>query len=372
MRGPLRWLIAAGCASLVFAVLPATALADGPRPMVESESASNVTATDATLEAQINPGSGEDGFSLETTYEFFLESPWCGSLHPFGSCEASGGVLVYKGTIAGGTTSPQLERVDLSGVGHVLSPDTTYGYRVVAHNEVGEAFGGEKTFTTPDRSSPCVEDPQDCNPPPSAPVIESVTVSHITKTDATLEATIDTEGLETEFAFHMISSPCSKKGDGCELVVPIKLPKGGKLFGSFEPQTVSLDLNSAGVALGEGEYVFGVTAQNREGETSKSGGVFEVSEEPKAEPEAETQHNFELEVQAQIESHIDKGGPPSKPPHTTAPAGSSPPPVSGEVKVAVISKPAHGKPSSKHGKRHKHKHHGKKAPHRPSKVTKHK
>ncbi len=371
MRHPLRWLIATGCASLVFAVLPAAALAGGPRPTVESESATNVTETDATLEAQINPGSGEDGFSLETMYEFFLESPWCGSLRPFGSCEASGGVLVYKGTIPGGTTSPQLERVDLGSVGHELSPDTTYGYRVVAHNEVGEAFGGEKTFTTPGRSSPCVEDPQDCNNPPSAPVIESVTVSHITKTDATLEATIDTEGLETEYAFHMISSPCSKKGDGCELIVLIKLPKGGKLFGSLEPQTVSLDLNSAGVVLGEGEYIFGVTAQNREGETSKSGGVFEGPEEPKAEPEAATQHNVELEEQIQAEAYIDEGndsGPPeSTSPHSTA-SGGSPSPLGGQMKVGVISKPTHGKQSKKH---HKRKHHGTTAaPHHP-KVKRH-
>jgi hypothetical protein len=267
MRRALGLPIATVAALLAVASLPAVALADGagPRPTIESVSAANVTATDATLEAQINPGSGEDGFSLETTYEFFLEAPWCGSYRLFGGCEASGGVLVYKGTIPGGTTSPQLESVDLANVGHALSPNVTYGYRVVAFNEVGQAFSRELTFTT--------------LPAGKAPVIEAVTVSHLTATDATLEATIDTEDLETEYAFHMWSSPCSKKGSGCELVVPVKLPCKGTLFGSLVPQTVSLDLKSAGVTLGPGEYGFSVTARNAAGGVTASGGVFEAPEE---------------------------------------------------------------------------------------------
>jgi hypothetical protein len=340
MRRPVRWLIATVGAVLAVALLPVGALADssgGPKPTVESESATHITATDATLQALIDPGSGEDGFALETTYEFFLESPWCGSVRPFGGCEASGGVLVYKGTIAGGATSPQMERVDLGSVGQKLSPDTTYGYRVVARNEVGEAFGFEKTFTTLAAK---------------APVIESVKVSHLTKTDATLEATIDTEGLETEYAFHMISSPCSKKGAGCELIVAIKLPSGGRLYGSFVPQTVSLDLNSVGVELGGGEYIFGVTASNEAGETNASGGVFEALEEPVVEP---LKHSV-TPGPASDEPEVPLAGGQS-----TTNGGSPPAPAGGSTLASISSKPAHGKPSTKHGKRHKRKHHDTKA-----------
>jgi hypothetical protein len=265
MRRSLRWLIAMAGASLALAALPVTALADGPKPTVESESAANVAASDATLEAQINPGSGEDGFSLATTYEFFLESPWCGSFFPFGGCEASGGVLVYKGTIPAGTTAPQLESVDLVSVGRKLSPGTTYGYRVVARNEVGEAFGGEKTFTTPAEGK--------------APVIESLSISNLTPTDATLEATIDTEGSSTFYEFLMWSSPCSKHGDGCELLARVPLPFG-VLTGSFVPQRVSLDLNSgAHVTLGPGEYGFSVRAIDAGGETEAPWQNFEAPEE---------------------------------------------------------------------------------------------
>jgi hypothetical protein len=345
MRRPLSVPIATAAAVLACVSLPAGALAGGPgpRPTIESVSVSNVTATDATLEAEINPGSGEDGFSLETTYEFFLEAPWCGSFRSFGACEASGGVLVYKGTIPGGTTSPQLESVDLASAGHALSPNVTYGYRVVASNEVGQAFSGERIFTTP--------------PEGKAPVVESVSVSHLTATDATLEATIDTEGLETEYAFHLWSSPCSKKGSGCELVIPIKLPCDGKLFGSYVPQTVSLDLKSAGVVLGEGEYGFSVTAANVAGRVTASGGVFEAPAEPVVEP-------------------LSSGhGPPPAPP--TAPSGQTAgaPTSSSTTSTAVTGAsgvatadlvPVHGVDKKPH--KAKHEHHKPRKAHRSHKA----
>jgi hypothetical protein len=340
-------LIATAGAALLLVALPATALA-GPRPTIESESVSHVTATDATLEAEINPGSGEDGFALATTYEFFLESPWCGTHGP-GFCEGTGGALVYKGTLPGGS-KPQMVSVDLASVGHVLTPGTAYGYRVVAANEVGEAFGGERTFTTLLQGK--------------APAIESVSLSHLTPTDATLEATIDTGDLSTSYEFQMWSSPCSHHGAGCELLIDIHLPSG-LLLGSLVPQTVSLDLNSAGVVLGKGEYGFDVAAKNADGETSAGGGVFEAPEEPKAQPEVEARHKVELEAQDQAEALVQKGddsGPPESGPHTTLGAGGPPTPASSAIPAAVTLKAAAGKPSAKHGKRRKHKHpHGKKS-----------
>jgi hypothetical protein len=340
----LRWLLVAVGVSLAFAVVPVAALAGGPKPTVESESASSVTKTDATLEAQINPGSGEDGFSLATTYEFFLESPWCGSLHPFGGCEASGGKLVYKGVLPAGS-KPQLVRIDLASVGQVLSPSTTYGYRVVATNEVGEAFGGERTFMTP--------------PVGKAPVIESLSISHLTPTDATLEAKLDSGDLKTEYAFRMWSSPCSKKGAGCELIVDVPLPTGASLYGSPEPQAVSLDLHSAGVTLGEGEYGFSVVAENEDGSVSAFGGVFEL-------PEAVFER---LGSKASPEP----GG--GQPPASggggqSAESGAPAPPV------LQASSPLGG--SSKMGvardkaDKHKHRHHGKKAEKHRAKTTKRK
>ncbi len=336
-------------AALLLLFAAATALADGPKPTIESESASNVTTTDATLEALVNPGSGEDGFALETTYEFFLEAPWCGT-RGSGFCEASGGVLVYKGTIAAGATTPQLESVDLAGAGHALSPGVTYGYRVVARNEVGEAFGGEKTFTTP--SNPCVEDPQDCVHPPGPPVIDSVSVSQLTPTDATLEGQVNTEDESTKYEFLMWYTPCAI----CEDIALFKIDlPSGLLLPSAEDQTVSLDLNSAGVVLRQGaEYGYSMRAINASGSAEAQWSAFRtppgmIDPGPTATPGPVSN-----------EPPVPLAGGQS----STSGGGGSPPAAGDSAAAGVSSKPAHGKPTSKHGKRHKHKHH-------PGKGAKH-
>ncbi|HEV3323318.1 MAG TPA: hypothetical protein VG147_14135 [Solirubrobacteraceae bacterium] len=327
-----------------------TAVAEAP--VIESESVVHVTATGARLAAVINPEDAEKGASYqfqlvanpsEYISEFACPSAWKHtSLCLLGDLDASAEGLPIDETGPG--VEGQAVGLNLTHVGVKLEPGTTYHYRVIAARskltEDGFGFegpivyGSDETFTTL---------------PAKAPVIESVRVSHLTKTDAT----IDTEGLETEYAFHMISSPCSKKGAGCELIVPIELPCGGKLFGSFVPQTVSLDLNSAGVELGEGEYIFGVTASNEGGETTASGGMFEALEEPVAEPLKHTVAPGPVSNEPEVPL---TGGQ-----HSTSDGGGSPAPAGGSTSAAVSSKPAHGKPSTKHGKRHKHKHHHTKA-----------
>lgn len=271
MTGPVRTSLITATGILAAVAIatgsPTMALAaEGPAPTIESESVANITQTDATLEAQIDPGSGEDGFALATEYEFFLESPWCGTYGP-GYCEGSGGVLVSKGVIPAGS-APQRVSVDLAGAGHELTLSTTYGYRVVARNEAGTKYGGEQSFTTP---------------PGGAPVIEGVSLLRPTATDATLGAQIDTEGLETKYEFLLWYSPCSRHGSGCKVLIDIPLPSG-TLLGSFVPQDVSIDLNSAGVTLGEGEYSFSVEATNSAGGTRAGGGAFEVPGGPSAGP----------------------------------------------------------------------------------------
>ncbi len=230
-----------------------TTLTPGTPPGIEGETASKITSNDATLEAKIHPE------GLATTYEFYLEAPSCQNDKRGEACEASGGIPIAKGSVPAGSASETVS-VDVAGTGHSLSPNTIEGYRVVASNSAGTSYGGEKTFTTL---------------PGSPPVIESVSLSNLTSSDATLEAQIDTEGLSTSYEFQLWSSPCSKHGSGCELLIDIPLPTG-LLLGSFVPQSVSLDLNSAGVTLGGGEYGFSVTATNKAGTTSASGGVFEV------------------------------------------------------------------------------------------------
>jgi Fibronectin type III domain/NHL repeat/WD40-like Beta Propeller Repeat len=102
-----------------------------PPVSIESTSASRVTATSATLEATLNP------HGKLSTYRF--------EYGPTGSYGTT--VPVGGGTLGSGTVGVA-RSVQIQG----LTPDTTYHYRVVAENELGEglnaSFGPDRTFTT--------------------------------------------------------------------------------------------------------------------------------------------------------------------------------------------------------------------------------
>ncbi|MGD0451986.1 MAG: hypothetical protein ABSB69_00175 [Solirubrobacteraceae bacterium] len=252
-------------------------------PSIDGDSVSNVTEDDATLQATINSDNLPEGayyqFQLVKSPSEYLSQLTCpepellppsnpdGCTSPDSSPHTPGALPI--GYIAKGPDGQSVS-LNLATADVTLQPSTTYHYRVLAAKRVQSedgvdwqgpfAEGPDQTFTTP--------------PAGIAPVIDSVSLSNLTSTDATLEATIDTEGLSTSYEFELWSSPCSHKGAGCELMIDIPLPTG-LLLGSFLPQNVSLDLNSAGVTLGGGEYGFSVIATSKAGSTSAGGGVFE-------------------------------------------------------------------------------------------------
>jgi hypothetical protein len=225
-------------------------------PVIETESVSHITSTDATIEAQINTG------GRETTYEVWVGNyPECIE-EQVEACASSGGgpagTGAIVGTIPAGFSSHTVS-VDIAEAWHKLSPNSSYIYSVSATNSAwafaGSAYGGNKVFKTAAASPPA---------------IESESVSHIMSTDATLEAQINTEDLETTYEFHLQEWPlCFDSNPPCERpeYEPVTLP-GGKLLGSFIGQSVSADLNSAGVTLHPGEvYKYWVTATNAAGTT---------------------------------------------------------------------------------------------------------
>ncbi|MGA9285090.1 MAG: hypothetical protein WBV85_06565 [Solirubrobacteraceae bacterium] len=251
-------------------------------PAVESESAATVTPTGATLEATINSEDLPQGayyqFQLVKSTSEYLPELACPEpglqLNSDDGCNSADSPLqptagaLPIGFIAKGPEGQSVSQ-SLAAAGITLQPGTTYHYRVLAVKRVQSEDGVNW-------QGPPVTGPDHTFTTPIAPVIDSVSLSHLTSSDATLEAQIDTEGLPTTYEFQMWSSPCSKHGFGCELLIGIPLP-AGSLLGSFVSQSVSLDLNSAGVTLGGGEYGFSISATNKAGTTSAGGGVFEAS-----------------------------------------------------------------------------------------------
>jgi hypothetical protein len=98
----------------------------GTVPVVTAESATSVTASNATLSASVNPG------GLATSYYF-----------EYGTTTNYGSVTTTN-TLAAGNSSITVSNA-LSG----LLPGTLYHYQVVATNSAGPGLGGDATFTTP-------------------------------------------------------------------------------------------------------------------------------------------------------------------------------------------------------------------------------
>jgi hypothetical protein len=347
-------LAAAVSAALVLAAPVSASLAASP-PTIEGESVINVTPSDATLEAQINPQGAPSGvyyqFQVVARASEYLPEFECPTEGPANTSLCLGlhsqpGALPIE--ILPGVTQPVPGYVDLALAGMKLQPNTTYHYRVIAARSVLSedtiqweepiVYGPDQTFTTPSTSTP--------------PAIDSVSVSHLSPTDATLEAQINTEGLATVYEFKLWSSPCSDHSSGCEDVIPVHLP-GGLLLGSFVDQTVSLDLNSAGVTLGGGEYGYSVTATSIAGSTPGPWQTFDPPG-PVASPQA-------------------GGGQPTTSGVTGQPAGTgtttssgSQGQTSGPLGTAVKPGPLL---AGKHKTKHRHRHH--KAAH-PARAKQHK
>ena len=308
-------------------------------PVIEGLSASHITQDDATLEARINPE------GLETTYELWMEDP-CRS-----PMECIRVPLLASGTIPATATNESLS-IDLASSGEHLNiePGMTYGYWMIAKNAAGTTEV-QKTFKT--------------LPTSTAPVIESVSVSNLAPTDATLEAQINTEGQSTSYEFLLSYDPCPE----CEdfETVRIDLPSG-LLLPSFQNQSVSLDLASVGVTLRHGgEYEYSLRAINASGKTEARTQTFRAPSPPIVEP------------LGSITSPGPNGPMPSasNDGSQSAGSGSSSPTTPGmSSTLGTSSKTGVGttgsKPKAKHGKHHKRKHHGKKAAKGPAKGKKQK
>jgi hypothetical protein len=269
----------------------ATASATTP-PSVESESASSVTSTDAKLEAEINLHEAPAGvyyqFQIVSDPSEYASEILCPpTLGPgYSGCigpQESGALPI--GFLPGNTMQPGATLhagLDLAGAGVTLQPGTTYHYRVLVARAVQTedtiewepptVFGADQTFTTPAGE---------------APLIESESVSNITPTDATLEAQINTEGLETTYEFHLLERWwCEELTPACYPPIRIFTLPSGKLLGSFVGQSVSLDLNSAGVSLSPGHnfYEYWVTATDTAGTTEGHPQHFIAPAESQPEP----------------------------------------------------------------------------------------
>jgi hypothetical protein len=239
---------------------------------IDGESVSGITAHDATLEAQIDP------HGLYTAYEFQIDTsshynytqlvcplpgPWAQCLAIIVGEELPPGLIEPSPESIPAVVGDQSVSIDLGKIGSTLDPNTTYHYRVIATNNGGEVVGPDQTFTTLSETA-------------ERPVIESDSVTDITQHDATFEAQIAPNGLETSYQFRVVESPCHANPLNCELVGESLFPSpAGEIAPVFGVRQVSIDLDAAGKVLEPGlEYHYSVLVKNSDGEESGTDQVF--------------------------------------------------------------------------------------------------
>jgi hypothetical protein len=275
----------AAVAGVIFTCFGAFAnVAIGAAPTIDNEWVTNVTSTNATLNAEINPNGLETVYKLQidTTGHFkFFQSDSC-VLHPPGIACLQ--VVIAGEPLAPGLVEPpesslpassesQHVSVEMASIGATLIPGETYHYRAITANGNGTAYGENLTFIASSGTGlPWVAS-------------ESVTLAPY---NATLEADINPGGFKTQYQFHLVYgcgvSPgqvCSQacvEGEPCPGPAngPVEVPLPvGSLPASVKVQHVSLDLNEVGVTLKQYKYRFSVEATNNAGSAEGSDQFFD-------------------------------------------------------------------------------------------------
>ncbi len=151
------------CALLLGGVTAAVAANPAP-PAVTTGAASGITTNAATVAGTINPGDAETSWHVQ-----------------YGTSTGYGLTTPAK-TLPAATTTSNVTAA-LTG----LTAGTTYHYRLTATNAAGIANGADRTFKT--------------SAPPAKPAVATASATGITRDGARLRATVDPNGLPTQFRF---------------------------------------------------------------------------------------------------------------------------------------------------------------------------
>jgi DNA-binding beta-propeller fold protein YncE len=108
-------------------------------PTVESESAAEITADSALLQAEINPRSDEGEHPTGYQFEY-------GACTSASTCATSGYENVAP--ITEGEVGPDFEVHAVTAAVTGLNTNTTYHFKLVAHNTIGPVEGADASFTT--------------------------------------------------------------------------------------------------------------------------------------------------------------------------------------------------------------------------------
>jgi hypothetical protein len=209
-------------------------------PVIDSEAASAVGATEATLEAQVNPNDEETNWSFS-----YATNPG----------------LTGATTLAGALPAEFGDRTASAATGAVLTPGTTYYYRVSAENEQSKAeskpvLGSVESFTT--LAVPILGSPKP--------------VSAVTSTTATLLGAVNPDGAQITSCQFEYRTETEAEGFYGYIVPCAPAPGAGSA-----PAPVTAELS--GLVSGD-TYHYRLVATNANGTTADQDATFTTSAEP--------------------------------------------------------------------------------------------
>jgi hypothetical protein len=184
-------------------------------PTVLTGYATNVKINSATLDGSVNA----NGLSTTVWFEYDTTS---GSYNNTSSTQSVSG------------TNTTIVSIDISG----LSSETTYYYRIVAQSSSGTSYGNERSFeTTLDTTK--------------SPLVTTDSATNVTSNAATLNGTVNANGLETHAWFEYSTTSGTYSN----------VSSTQNVSGSSET-TVSIDISGLYSAT---KYYYRITAQNHSG-----------------------------------------------------------------------------------------------------------
>ncbi len=261
--------LTAAFACLCYLTLGHAAIASANSPSVEGESVSGLTATNATLEAEVNPQGAPNGVFVQ--FQLLLdpgEAPTeiaCPPSPPAGysACVGSQSADALPIRFVSGEGA-QTVALDLSQAGVTLKPGHNYFFRALAANRISSEDSAEW-------ESPAVVGDSTGFTTPVPPAILAQSIAGVTQTDANLKAVINGEGQATTYKFEIAKSPAclppTPPFTPCFRIETGNLPQA-TIPASLEDHSVSVDLNVAGLNLEPGAtYDFRIVASSPAGKS---------------------------------------------------------------------------------------------------------
>jgi sugar lactone lactonase YvrE/phosphodiesterase/alkaline phosphatase D-like protein len=221
-------------------------------PKATTTPVASVGSSSAALRGAVNPEGVPEGYNLSYHFEY-------------GATEAYGSSTPKQSMGYG------IDPVEVGATIEGLNAGATYHYRLVAESDAGTSVGDDQTFSTPA-----------AEPAPPAPKATTQTATSLIAHEATLNATIDPQGIATAYRFEYgpttaygTSLPALDKaaGSGTEAVSASQVAKSLQADTTYHYRIVAL----RGAERTEGEDMTFKTLKEPKATTEAAGEIKDTS-----------------------------------------------------------------------------------------------